>query len=82
MKISSSITNLTEQKKRYYFTLCTYKKTCLFLFSINVFGVYIPNLQSIFFRPALENPDNPENTKFSGLSRFSGVGLKKLIADL
>ena len=26
-----------------------------------------------FFRPALENPDNPEKTNFSGLSRFSGV---------
>ena len=31
-----------------------------------------------FFRLALENPDNPENTKISGLSRVSGVGLKKM----
>ena len=31
-----------------------------------------------FFRPALENPDNPEKTNFSKLSRFSGVELKQL----
>ena len=39
------------------------------------FAVQIPNLQSVFFRLALENTDNPEKTNFSGLSRFSGVGL-------
>ena len=42
-----------------------------------IFIVQISNLQSVFFRPALETPDNLEKTNFSGMSRFSRVGLKK-----
>ena len=62
---------------RYYFTLCTYKKTHLFLFLMNVFWGVDSKSAIHFFRPALENPDNLEKNNFSRLSRFSGVGLKK-----
>ena len=42
------------------------------------FVVYLDSKSAIrFFRPALENPDNQEKTKISGLSRFSSVGFKK-----
>ena len=49
----------------------------LFLFLTNDF--YCADFKSAirFFRPALETPDNPEKTNFSGMSRFSRVGLKK-----
>ena len=63
----------------YYFTLCTHKKTHLFSFLINVFWGADSKSAIHFFRPALENPDNDNSEKinFSGLSRFSGVVLKK-----
>ena len=75
-----SISNFTSYRssKWYYFTLCTYKKTRLFLFLTNVFWGVDSKSAIHFFRPALENPDNPEKANFSGLSRFSGVGLKKM----
>ena len=57
----------------YYFTLCTYKKTRPFIFETNVSWGVDSKSEIHFFRPALENPDNPEKTNFSGLSRFSGV---------
>ena len=63
--------------ERYYFTLCTCKKTRLFLFLINGFWSVYSKSAVHFIWPALENPDNPENTNFSGLSRISGVGLNK-----
>ena len=52
-------------------------KTRLFIFLINVFWGVDSKSTIRFFRSALEDPDNPENNEFSGLSRFSGVGLKK-----
>ena len=61
----------------YYFTLCTYKKTRLSFYNKHFWGVDSKSAIH-FFRPALENPDNPEKIIFSGLSRFTGVGLKKL----
>ena len=60
---------------RYCFTLYTHKKHVFFLI-ICFLGV--DSKSGIhFFRPALENPDNPE-IFFSLLSRFSGVGRKKM----
>ena len=44
-----------------------------FIFQVNVFWGVDSKFEIHFFRPALENPDNPEKTNFSGLSRFSGV---------
>ena len=43
----------------YYLTLCTYKKTRLFIFLINVFWGVDSKSAIRFFRSALENPDNP-----------------------
>ena len=61
----------------YYFTLCTHKKHVFLFFLINVFWGVDSKSAIRFFRSALENHDNPENTDFSELSRFSGVGLRK-----
>ena len=47
------------------------------------FGVAIDSKSVIhFFRPVLETPDNPEKINFSGLSKFSGVGVKNGLQHL
>ena len=53
------------------------KKHIFFFFLINFFWGVDSKSAIHFFWRALENPDNPEKTIFSGLSRFSGVGLEK-----
>ena len=53
------------------------KKNTSFFFLINVFWGVDSKSAIRFFRSALKNTDNPENTDFSGLPRFSGVGMKK-----
>ena len=69
----------------HYFTLSTYKSNTPFSFLINVFGVQIPNLKPIFFRPALENRDNPKkNPDYQGfpVSDEKKNELKKLVSKV